>query len=311
MDLSDNFISYDDEFYIKQEKLSDHDISLGSPFSGDTESTALYPISIPTNLHNLLNNSEPLHDPYGWNNEHTVKKYQPFQIIKMKKEETNDSIQVKVEPEDKIINRTKRILKREKAKERTKTKSDTKTFLTQVSSKYIPEGFNDPTLDDKTKKKMIQMIRNRISAQNSRDRKKAYVNHLESLKYRLQEDTQKVYQDKSMLLQEYKKLEEAHAKLLLEHEELKKNRSFVCSQCGHEEGQTNSEGEFGLSSPSNISRITNNSKSFFSYAFAFATIISCVLIMNINNGQYSLPGTYSQVFFNNQQAQLRFALLES
>jgi len=51
--------------------------------------------------------------------------------------------------------------------------------ITEIPQKYIPEGFNQTNLDEKSKKKMVQMIRNRISAQNSRDRKKAYRKKLE------------------------------------------------------------------------------------------------------------------------------------
>lgn len=36
------------------------------------------------------------------------------------------------------------------------------------------------TESDKQQKRMVQMIRNRISAQNSRDKKKAYIHQLES-----------------------------------------------------------------------------------------------------------------------------------
>ncbi len=61
----------------------------------------------------------------------------------------------------KIMEKTKRIVKREKAKQRAMAVDDEK-------------------IDDKHLKKMTQMIRNRISAQNSRDRKKMYVNDLEN-----------------------------------------------------------------------------------------------------------------------------------
>jgi len=186
-------------------------------------------------------------------------------------------------------------MKREKAKERTKSKNDATSFLSQVNSKYIPEGFNNPDLDEKTRKKMIQMIRNRISAQNSRDRKKAYVQQLEGEKKAIQDQVRQLTQEKDALLQEYRKLEESHARLLKENEDLKKNKNFACIHCGKLqdtdiESQNNSEDTFedNLSLPSPTRYSSGYNRTFFNYAFAFATILSCVMIMHIQN-QGSLP----------------------
>mmetsp|Transcript_33025 Transcript_33025/g.29932 ORF Transcript_33025/g.29932 Transcript_33025/m.29932 type:complete len:87 (-) Transcript_33025:1231-1491(-) len=82
------------------------------------------------------------------------------------------------------------------------------------------------------------MIRNRISAQNSRDRKKAYLSQLENIKEHLAEENKKMNQENSHLLEEIKKLEEAHARAVQENEELKKSLNFVCNFCGRSQNQS-------------------------------------------------------------------------
>ena len=81
MDIfSDDFISYDNRFDVKLEKLSDHDISLPSPFSLRSESTDIAPISIPLTLQNFLNSSSHVLEPQAFQKPLYTKKRQPFQI---------------------------------------------------------------------------------------------------------------------------------------------------------------------------------------------------------------------------------------
>ncbi len=82
MDLiSDNFISYDDSFIVKQEKLSDPDISIPSPVSVASESTGCCPITIPPTLEKFLNSTDSLGlYAAGYGNQVQPKKYRPFII---------------------------------------------------------------------------------------------------------------------------------------------------------------------------------------------------------------------------------------
>jgi hypothetical protein len=167
-------------------------------------------------------------------------------------------------------------------------KQDSSNIFSQNYSKYIPEGFNDPDLDDKTKKKMIQMIRNRISAQNSRDRKKAYVNTLEYARQKLAEETHQYRDERNKAIEDYKKLQEAYNQLLSENAELRKH-NFVCNNCGQDNStDANSENTKSpipedLQVPSSPSYFPNSYSRFASYSLTFAAIISCILITHITN----------------------------
>eukprot|EP01017_Pseudomicrothorax_dubius_P016579 TRINITY_DN187_c0_g1_i1.p1 TRINITY_DN187_c0_g1~~TRINITY_DN187_c0_g1_i1.p1 ORF type:complete len:448 (-),score=116.01 TRINITY_DN187_c0_g1_i1:110-1453(-) len=78
---------------------------------------------------------------------------------------------------DKMMSKSKRIIKREKAK----TRKLTKEANPEIREAITAEMAEYEHLDKKAKKKMVQVIRNRISAQNSRDRKKLYVGNLEKV----------------------------------------------------------------------------------------------------------------------------------
>ena len=96
-------------------------------------------------------------------------------------------------PDARVSNKTKLIQKREHAKENAKkrrqaelSRQDSKDALSVEekieefeSFKNNPE-LNNPNVDEKTKKKIMQMIRNRISAQTSRDRKKLMLSNMEN-----------------------------------------------------------------------------------------------------------------------------------
>ncbi len=82
MDLiSDNFISYDDSLAVKQEKLSDHEVSLDSPPSASSLSTNISPISFPLNLRTFLHSQDTFSlEPPTFPSHQTWNKRPPFQI---------------------------------------------------------------------------------------------------------------------------------------------------------------------------------------------------------------------------------------
>ncbi len=90
---------------------------------------------------------------------------------------------------------------------------------------------------EKSQKKMVQMIRNRISAQNSRDRRKAQMQALEQGKDVLSQENQKLWSEKAILLKEVLKLEQSNNKLMAEREKLlkkkkkKTNEKLTCVTC--------------------------------------------------------------------------------
>ena len=133
------------------------------------------------------------------------------------------------------------------------------------------------------------MIRNRISAQNSRDRKKNYVVQLEYSKNRLAEENDKLVNDKNKLMKEIKKLEESQATMLKENQMLKNNKIAQCSLCrgvakGQEKSFLSTEA-FAKNIEELASLILSKAqscpnKNLFNDIFSFATFISFLFLSN-------------------------------
>ncbi len=217
-----------------------------------------------------------------------------------KQETTEDS--VSEEAELSISDKTKRIKKsREQAKDRKKSKLE----VDKIDKKFIPEGFDDPSLDEHTKKKMIQMIRNRVSAQASRDKKKVYLQQLERDNMRLQKENSALSTKYTEISNKLKILENSYAQLAQENEELKKiYYNLTCHNCGtaqiinqREEYPSLEEREETLSenSSSGITRISRRTFTggFFNIAMTFATILSVVLMVFMGN---SFGGNFDRTF---------------
>lgn len=161
--------------------------------------------------------------------------------------------------------------------------------MSPATSRYTAEGMNEGTGEDKNKKKMVQMIRNRISAQNSRDRKKNYVVQLEYSKNRLSDENEKLINDKNKLMKEIKKLEQSQATMLKENQMLKNNKTSQCTLCrgvakGQEKSILSTEAfaknieEFASLILSKAQSCQN--KNLFNDIFSFATFISFLFLSN-------------------------------
>lgn len=163
--------------------------------------------------------------------------------------------------------------------------------MKRVDSRYIPDGFDNPDLDDNTKKKMIQMIRNRVSAQSSRDKKKMYVTQLEEARDELEEENFNLRRDRSLLGNKIKDLESERDMLAEEVESLKKGANYLCSKCGctlecepAPELQSMESTDSSASSPA-IHRGHSRSKNFFGFSLGFAAIMCVLFIMNGGIGE--------------------------
>ena len=192
----------------------------------------------------------------------------------------SDGLYTPEEREPKISTRSKRIQKKEKGNKGKTPKLDPLEALIQkVDSKYLPEGFDDPNMDDKAKKKMIQMIRNRVSAQTSRDRKKAYLNQVEQVKGSLQDENLRLVRENTKLLERVKKLEN-------ENEDLKRSAGSLCSKCGctleyeSPNGETTDSTASNPSSPSYERGPGNGRRNFFGFGMAFAAIACFLMVIN-------------------------------
>lgn len=227
---------------------------------------------------------------------------------------TSDDASVSCNVPDPVSTKSKRIQKREKAKQRSQAKvpkvTEEAIISGEIPSKYIPEGFNPENLDEKSKKKMLQMIRNRISAQNSRDRKKNLIETLENQQRVLSEENLKL---KSRIRQ----LEDINAQLQKENQGYKKalknqfsssnpiataqqsefhsnifqNGMFTESVVDSSDTTTNRSPVLsGTSSP--IIRSPNRSGGFMKYSLALAMIFAVVMFTGMNpTPAQQTPGT--------------------
>jgi len=222
----------------------------------------------------------------------------------------------------KIGNNSKKI-KREQAKQRTQLKQITKPAPSVKDSddteSLLAEALSNSNGDEKSSKKMKQMIRNRISAQNSRDRKKMYVSNMEKANTVLK-------MQNSQLILQISELKEANKLIASEKEELKKklqNDNSFCPHCGHNNilspsTNTNSSDEV-LTIPNNsddihfdeyLTRGDGGSsplfhriftgRSFMSYTLTVATVLSLVLLVNVNspNGEHNIAPIKHMKFYD-------------
>lgn len=143
----------------------------------------------------------------------------------LKKEEssTSDETSISVPIADKVASKSRRIIKREHAKQRSATKPMPLALSREVTQKFSPDEVNELNIDDKSKKKILQMIRNRISAQNSRDRKKVYIRKLEALQ-------KKTAAENDQLLKQARGLKQANEALRLQCEQLKQGLVMCMSE---------------------------------------------------------------------------------
>jgi hypothetical protein len=298
----ETFIDYDEDG-VKLDKMEDHEFSLTSP---NSDSTGLFPSTHSPNYQNYYQQTDqPPLDYLSYENEFLMQQQHPYQNV-YREDGTEVSTGFHPGSEEKVLNKSKRISKRNEAKERTKARQDAASFFQGVDSKFLPEGYDDPNLDEKTRKKMIQMVRNRISAQNSRDRKKMFMNQLEDVNAKLREEISSLNNDKAILMNQVGRLQEDQNRLLHENEALKQNQ--ICPSCRRlqngEIGQNEDEifqpsteeslqggGLSTLSSPI-LSRFSSNTRGFFGFAFTLATIMGiAILVMNGQpKGEFILKG---------------------
>lgn len=214
-EFCDDFISYQEQFGTKQNELD----TAFSPFSGDTDSTAVY-----HNNHTQLTGNcskDESSDIFNSNLDTKQELWNSNKSLDDKSDESFDDFDSSVAGNSKKINK----------KSGGKKQTDLQVLLASVDKKYIPEGFFDPNLSEENRKKMIKMIRNRAAAQNSRDKKKMYMNELEDVKNKLQSDNQHLMTQNTYLVQELKKYEAMYMGLAHEYE-VYKQCTQTCAHCG-------------------------------------------------------------------------------
>lgn len=138
-------------------------------------------------------------------------------------------------------------------------------------------------------------MRNRISAQNSRDRKKVYAQQLEELNGRLVEENSNLRREKEGLLGEISQLKYNESQLIHENQTLKNSLNNMCANCRQASNQgftlhpedteqnlidynAPAGGFSGLASPI-LSRFPSG-RGIISF-LTFAAFVSCVVVMNM------------------------------
>lgn len=216
--------------------------------------------------------------------------------MRTKKEDEHEcSIEVKIEPEKKLINNSRREYRREVAKKKTQKKMEAKNFSFTPKLSLSPDSFDSLSVDDKTGKKMLQMIRNRISAQNSRDRRKAYVNTLEDSKDILYQENLSLSVEKSKLLEEMQRLKESNALLLKERQQFLKGQGQST-----ESAQSTESSMEQLKIDNYLSKLGMKPKQGMGMAFSLGLLLSVSMMMQINEqNMLKLNSKVSKSIFSN------------
>lgn len=259
----DNFISYESLPSPNFEAFADPNFSMTSPFSDSVDSYSHFPDFFPKTIQNLLDPDAPAQKDFTQTSKApNTKKSKPFQIsknilkifwlflVKPQKVENVPVVQpeerldytdiptpvypadIDSESENKLSNRSKRIAKVAKAKGRSTPTQSSEEFLQNVDFRLIPEGFGDPAIDHKTQKKMLKMIKNRVSAQNSRDKKKVQMLELEDKNNAYAEENRMLHQERNILLEKLEKLEADYALLRKENESMRHSSINMAYKCG-------------------------------------------------------------------------------
>lgn len=192
--------------------------------------------------------------------------------------------------------KTKRILKREAAK--TRAKASKKVFSKDPLDDTMEESINDEdreSLSEKDKKKLQQKIRNRVSAQQSRDRKKIYIDCLQQQNSGLVEENLLLKEEILYLKQENQNLSQENGYLRAQMQ-LDPSRQEEIPFIGPEPLESlDSEAQNYLNEET-----THNSSfsspfqrsNVFKYGMALLSIISMVMIFGLNEKETAI----SEVF---------------
>lgn len=311
--LPESFIDYDDDF-INFDLIRDAHFYVASPDSASTQTK--------TNSHSPeLQNSFPSNEQIIFESPACVVSYPPQRIDSPPEcRVSNNNVYINqniLDPtafqanfNDKIANKSKRIMKRNEAKERTKTRQEATVSLS-INNAYGQDMADNQDFDDSVTKKMALKMKNRIAAQNSRDRKKIYTQQLEEANENLIQENIALQKDKDTLLNEVAKLQQNEARLVQEIEALKANIS-TCFSCGKQSGRVPSYDEesnnnyypinYGQPAPENsgpmlsspiLARFPSAGRKMFTF-LTLSCFVGLILFANIHQkGEIALSGPVS------------------
>jgi len=210
-----NFITYADESQDPSNSTHEElDFSTsGSPFTSlyDTETKSDTHFGSSTHSSGNNNYSTPYHTDFD---NDTRKRHKPFKIIRTTMKEREEMI--------KLCEKSKKIKKRCLAKERAQARQEIAALIQIAPKKYIPSGIEDPDNDDRTRRRLVQKLKNRLASQATRDQRKKRMSELEEVKAHLERankelnEKNRLLEEKNQMLEERLKTIESEKILLLE-----------------------------------------------------------------------------------------------
>jgi len=124
----------------------------------------------------------------------------------------------------KLATKSKKIRKRRRTKGGVKLRRDLENILLNAPKKYLPTEIEDPNLDDKTKRQLVQKVKNRIASQKTRNQRRNYISELEEVKIHLTKANEELNERNRLLEERLKQLENEKNDLVIENQELKKKQ---------------------------------------------------------------------------------------
>jgi len=262
-------VMFGDENEYVASFLKDIDSTEPSPFYSETSSDMKSMTSETINRGFLTNQ-------ITFRNPESMDLQKPFSIIR-KDSKTSEvllksSKKVKKEPVKKIMNYK---------------------HMINSFSKYsdLEAVLNDPRVDGQTKKKIDLMMRNRISAQMSRDRKKAYVVNLEG-----ENEILKIQNEQ--LMQELRNLQDRNQllmtdKLSVSNQFIKASENCPCSalKTEHEGAKESFDDDWLIKDIENVnlSRVFQRRPSigFMGYSVVLMTMLAMIFMFHNNQAQFN------------------------
>jgi len=132
---------------------------------------------------------------------------------------------------------SKKIKKQYIPKKRLKPKQEIAALLLKVPQKYVPDGIEDPNIDDRERRRLMQKFKNRLASQRTRDQRKQHISELEEVSILLEMANKELNEKNRLLNERNKELEERlkaveNEKLMLLEEngklkQTKENEKFI------------------------------------------------------------------------------------
>ena len=104
--------------------------------------------------------------------------------------------------------KSKRIKKQYIPKKRLKPKQEIAALLQKVPQKYVPDGIEDPDIDDRERRRLMQKLKNRLASQRTRDQRKQQISELEEVNMLLEMANRDLDEKNRLLNERNKELEE-------------------------------------------------------------------------------------------------------